>query len=227
MAKRQTQTIKPLLSDGAIARMTVAEREAEVHDRLACLGTAERGFVLRHLDPEDERSPKEKAIEAGFSESTAAASVRKLLNRPDVRMIVSLSLSMRQDRFDATAERVIEQLAAVGLADIRDLIQPEIDPESGEETGNVTLALDRASEAQLAALDVIWETDAKGRIVSQKIRRRDPLPALDKLARHLGLYADENPAVDASARLLQAAEAIMARTQGVGAVVTGVPALRR
>jgi len=120
--RENAYAIKPTLSAKDIEQMSPWERECEVHDRLMLLSAQERAFILRHLDPADERTAREKAIEAGYKPASATKAVRTILNSPAIMTITALSLANRRERHDATADAVITELANIAFADIGDLV---------------------------------------------------------------------------------------------------------
>lgn len=201
----------PPLTDTDIAQLTHYERDAECHKRAAALSEAARAFVWLHLDPADTRPMREKAVAAGLDPQPMAKAV-DILELPHVRDILRLSASIRRDQYAETEHRAMEQLASIAYADVSDLFVPEIDPDTGKPTGNWLFALDRASPRQIAALSIDIETDDRNRIVKKKIRRSDPLPAIDRIARHLGLYADERAGANAMDRIADAFRRLSDRT---------------
>ena len=85
------------------------------------------------------------AIRAGYSEKTARAMGHENLTKPDIEEAIAEALKERRLRTEITQDRVLEELAAIGFAEV-----PE-------------------------------ETD---------VRVSDKLVALEKLAKHLGMFTE-------------------------------------
>ena len=85
------------------------------------------------------------AIRAGYSQKTARAMGHENLTKPDIEEAIAEALKERRLRTEITQDRVLEELAAIGFAEV-----PE-------------------------------ETD---------VRVSDKLVALDKLAKHLGMFTE-------------------------------------
>lgn len=65
---------------------------------------------------------KEAAIRAGYARDAAAVRAAKLLRREEVRQAVAAAMEARAERTGITAERVLDEYAAIAFADIRHFV---------------------------------------------------------------------------------------------------------
>lgn len=62
------------------------------------------------------------AIEAGFSEKSAAATASKLLKNAKIQEKIQGYLAAKGERADISADRIVEEVAAMGLSDITEVL---------------------------------------------------------------------------------------------------------
>jgi phage terminase small subunit len=122
------------------------------------------------------------ALRAGYSPKTAHAQGCALLKNPKVAHELKIRTNARSKSNEITADRVLKELARLGFSDMRNL--------SKWGPGGVLLKdstkLDDDSAAAVA--EVSQAETRQGKNV--KIKLHDKPQALDKLARHLGLFRD-------------------------------------
>lgn len=127
------------------------------------------------------------AIRAGYSAKTAGAIGHENLTKPEIQKALGAQRSKLEAQTGITKERVLRELGAVGLSDIRRLYN-----EDGSFKPIHTLTEEEA--AQLAGVEVDEVVNAEGekveRIRTTKVKRWDKTKALELLGRHLGLWAD-------------------------------------
>lgn len=124
------------------------------------------------------------AKRAGYSERTAEKIGSENLRKPDIAEAIAKAQSKRLERNEVTAERVIAQLAAIAFLDVRKAFDAE----------GKLLPLHEIDDDTRAALvvEVSQGFDQDGNPVqTRKVKFADKLVALDKLARHLGLFQDK------------------------------------
>ena len=124
------------------------------------------------------------AIRAGYSAKTAGWIGPQLLAKTHIAEAIAKARVDRSIRTEVTADRVIQELARIAFADPRKLFTPE----------GTLKPLDQIDDDTRGALaiEVFQGTDADGNpTFSRKVKFADKLVALDKLARHLGMFNDK------------------------------------
>lgn len=126
------------------------------------------------------------AIRAGYSPRTATKIVSELLTKPDISQTIGRAMADRAEKTGVTVERVIEELARIAFADVRDVFAPD-------GTLKPLDAMTKGAWAAIAGLEVReirdGEDNPMGRV--SKVRLADKLGALDLLGRHFGLFNDK------------------------------------
>jgi len=155
-------------------------------------------FVLEYLL---DLSAARAAKRAGYSQKTASKIGWELLQLPHVAKAVTEEKAARERRTRITADRVLEQFGRAAYYDPRKLftrsgaLKPIHEIEDDEAVG-------------IAGIESVELTDAEGNVtgVVRKVRFIDRTAAMDKLARHLGLYEKDNTrTVQGSVSMLVAA----------------------
>lgn len=124
------------------------------------------------------------AIRAGYSARTAQRIGSENLSKPVIAEAIAKARNERSERTKITADDVVEELARIGFANMGDFVQPDGRPK-----------LEALSSCQWAAVsEITSETYMEGKgedarpVKRVRIKLHDKLAALDKLARHLGMY---------------------------------------
>lgn len=130
------------------------------------------------------------AIRAGYSVKTADKIGSQLLGKTGVAKAVKAAQVMRSGRTEITADRVLREIARIAFFDPRKMFAADGRPLEVSE-------LDDDTAAAIAGLEVLEEAEGSGRdrVVHgyvKKYRVADKNVALEKLAKHLGLYAADN-----------------------------------
>ena len=172
---------------------------------------------VRKLTPKRARFVEEYLIDlnaaaaarrAGYTHNRAEVAGYELLTNPDIQAAIGVAQRERSARTGVTADRVVRELARIAFADARTVMA--WGPNGVFLRDSETLTDDAA-----AAVAEVSETrsEAGGSI---KVKLADKLSALDKLSRHLGMYAappappsdtDALPLAEALARLRELANA--------------------
>lgn len=131
------------------------------------------------------------AIRAGYSEKTARAVGCENLTKPDIMNAVHNAKAKRSERTQITQDRVLKEIARLGFSDLRNVMT------NGGGLLNPT-EWDDDTAAAISSLEVVrqnsGEYDSDGRPIPEhvhKIKVWDKNAALEKLAKHLGIYAPE------------------------------------
>ncbi len=132
---------------------------------------------------------KDAAIRAGYSNKATKQQGHKTLQAPAVQEAVTAAVEARSKRTGITADRVLDELAAIGFGDMGDYAN--IDPG----TGRLVLDMSALPEGGTALIQEVTQeewVEGRGedaeRVRKTKIKLYSKLEALEKLARHLKLY---------------------------------------
>jgi len=137
----------------------------------------QRRFVSEYLV---DMNATQAALRAGYSKKNPKPIAWELLHkRPAVAEAIGKELLLREKRTLISGDRVLQQLARIAFADVRELAN------AGDEGIDVT-SLKTLSDDLAAA---IVELSVNGKTVRLKLSR---IEALKALARHLGLF-DKKP----------------------------------
>lgn len=134
------------------------------------------------------------AIRAGYSPKTAQEQSSRLLSNVKVAEAVAAAKQERAERTGITADRVLLELARLGLSDVRKLFTDD------GELRRVT-DLDDDTAAAVASVEVVTkpgEIDEDGNRTVEyvhKVKLWDKNSALDKIAKHLGMLSDRQSSV--------------------------------
>jgi phage terminase small subunit len=130
------------------------------------------------------------AVRAGYRGKWAGACGRRNLQKPHVRAAIDKAQAPRLAELDLDARRVLAELTRIAQANVLDYMR--IDG-AGEPIVDFR-RLDRARASALSEV-VVEEVKPAGGAAKREVRRvrfrlHDKLAALDKLAKHFGLYRD-------------------------------------
>lgn len=131
------------------------------------------------------------AIRAGYSEKTAYSVGHENLSKPDIAEAIAQAKSERSQRTQITADRVLQELGRIGFSDIRNVLTP---------LGHLTNPADWDDDtaAAIGSIEVVTkpgEADEEGnRTVDHvhKIKTWDKVSALEKIAKHLGMFVERH-----------------------------------
>jgi phage terminase small subunit len=130
-----------------------------------------------------DKNATQAAIRAGYSESTARQIANENLTKPDIRRYLDGLLAQRAERARVSGDEVIEELAAIGFAQITDVLSVK--------DGKVIL---KASSE--------WPESARKSVESARetrdgvsVKMHSKLGALEKLGQHFGVFNDFNAAL--------------------------------
>lgn len=129
------------------------------------------------------------AIRAGYSEHTAKEMGYENLTKPYIQEAVSVAQAERSKRTEITQDRVLQELAKIGFADIRNVVSWNSTPVS-EEDGSLSYPVELINSAEVdddtaAAISEVSLT-AQG----IKVKMIDKKGALDSIGKHLGMFTD-------------------------------------
>lgn len=119
------------------------------------------------------------AIRAGYSPETAGSIGSENLKKPEIRARIDKAMAERSRRTGITQDRVLMELAKIGFANIKDVIDTE--------TAKIR---DDAKEEDLACIQSVkvkpseWGTE-------REVKMYDKKSALVDIGRHLGMFKDK------------------------------------
>jgi phage terminase small subunit len=153
------------------------------------LNNKQRRFVDEYMIDLD---AKKAAVRAGYAKKSAQQSGSRLLRLPAVKSALDAAMEDRSRRTRIIQDQVIEELAAIAFCD-----PAEIATTAFRGPADIARLPERARR-----LIAAWGYDARGHFM---VKLHPKLPALEALARHLGLFVDRKR-VDMTARLTPASE---------------------
>lgn len=133
------------------------------------------------------------AIRAGYSEKTAYSVGHENLSKPEIADAIVIGQKARAERTQVTADMVVKELARIGFSDLRKVLSQNgslLHP--GE--------WDDDTAASIASIEVVTNSgssgeDEEGRKIvehTHKIKVWDKNSALEKLAKHLGMFVEKH-----------------------------------
>lgn len=127
------------------------------------------------------------AIRAGYSAKTAEWIGPQLLTKSHVASAVGAAQQKRGEKTGVTAERVVQEIARLAFFDPRKLLKSDGEPVPLQE-------LDDDTAAAIAGVETATERQRgeEGVTVIRKYKIADKNSALEKLAKHLGIYELDN-----------------------------------
>lgn len=135
------------------------------------------------------------AIRAGYSEKTARAIGAENLTKPNIAEYIQQLMNERSERTRITADRVLEEYAKIGFADIKDYVSFRTGltvvghNDEGEpiiDTAHIVVAHDSEEVDGAPISEVSVSRDG-----TFKFKLHDKKGALDSIARHLGMFDDK------------------------------------
>jgi phage terminase small subunit len=125
------------------------------------------------------------AIRAGYAERSARQQGQRLLTNDDIAERIAELQEKREKRTEITADRVLQELAAIGFSDIGDFAT----------WGAGGVMLKESSELREGATRVV-ESISEGEEGRVRIKLHSKLGALSKIADHLGMFRDNQGGSD-------------------------------
>lgn len=130
------------------------------------------------------------AIRAGYSRRSARAIGQENLTKPDVQAAITAAQQARSERVSVTADRVLEELAALAFTNLRDVAT------WGAEGGLDLRASDDLAPAEAAALREVKLTRTTYRNKdggetereTREVKMHDKLQAVVQIGKHLGMW---------------------------------------
>lgn len=152
------------------------------------LSDKQKRFVEEYLV---DLNATQAAIRAGYSRKTASEIGYQNMSRPEIADAVAAAMQARSERTGITADRVVQELALIGFARMRTYMRTT---SAGDPYLDLSAVTDEQSAA-LAEVTVDDFVDGRGKdaraVKRVRVKLHSKTDALDKLGRHLGIYAPE------------------------------------
>ncbi|BFH71224.1 terminase small subunit [Paenibacillus dendritiformis] len=166
------------------------------------LTAKQKAFVQEYLI---DLNATQAAIRAGYSAKTARKIGQENLTKPDIQKAIQEAMDARAKRTEITADRVLQELAKIGFANITDYLRVSTSERVVERNtvtdaeGNETIVpiFDMVQSVELFDTDGIdrVKMDAVAEICETKygisLKLHDKVSALEKIGRHLGMFKDK------------------------------------
>lgn len=130
------------------------------------------------------------AIRAGYSENTARQVGCENLSKPNIQEKVRELMDSRSGRTQITADRVLQEVAALAFTNMTDLVRS---------TSGQSIKLEDVKDLPVNVQAAIKKIKTGQYGLEVELHNKDA--ALDKLMRHLGLYEKDNEQSKASVHL--------------------------
>lgn len=188
---------------------------APIHDVARKHGCTDRQarFVAAYLAYDN---GTHAAICAGYAEGSAEVSASRLLRMDKVKAAIAEARKPLMDELALSAERVLEELSAVAFGGLSRVLK--IDQNGVPEVDLTRISLRDLQCSADISVEYVSQGPGEPPIVRTRIKSRDKLKALDKLAQHLGLYKED--ARDEKKEALQRlVDDLMSRLPGIDRII--------
>jgi len=158
---------------------------------LAGLNPRQERFIEEYLR---DLNATQAAIRAGYSARTAQEQGSRLLSNVMVSEAVARAKAERSARIGLTADRVLEELAAVAFARMPDFADWGTGKQMGLKPSEQLTPQQAAAVAQVVETEKFIKTvgeDEQLMSRERSIKLHDKVSALVKLGQHIGMFADK------------------------------------
>ena len=143
------------------------------------------------------------AVRAGYAPKSAHAQGYRLLRDVAIANEIQRAVNARAKRLDATVDRMVQETMRIATADIRDVVRVEgaaVTDEGEVIPGGVrVIPSDEWSDDAASAVAEVAETSH-----GLRIKMHPKHPALDMLAKHLGIYQTDGVPLEEVTELVKA-----------------------
>lgn len=156
------------------------------------------------------------AIRAGYSEKTAGSVGNENLKKPDIAAAISKAQEKASERTETTVDRVLKELSRIGFSDLRKAFTANGELLHPQEWDDDTAAAIASVEVVTRQTGEVAENGAKEVEHIHKVKFWDKNSALDKIAKHLGMFIDRTETrISAGDGIAELMSAIDGRTRTV------------
>ena len=157
----------------------IVDAQGDAHRRRP-LTLKQQRFVDEYLI---DLNATQAAIRAGYSKRTAEQQGFQLLKKTSVQAAVQEAIRKRSERTEITQDRVLQELAKIGFSNMKDFV------EWGPDGVTLKESAEMDGDAALCVAEVYQTTTQHGGTV--KFKLHDKVSALEKIAKHLGMFSDD------------------------------------
>lgn len=161
---------------------------------MAKLTDKQKRFVDEYLI---DLNGKQAAIRAGYKEKTAEQQASRLLSNVKVQAAIKKRMEEREKRTEITQDRVLQELAKIGFADIKDFLRFGTEKTLvgyDEEDGEMVPVYDYKQVVEVKPSEQVDGTLISEVSISAKgvfsFKMHDKMKALDMMGKHLGMFKD-------------------------------------
>lgn len=161
---------------------------------MAKLTDKQKRFVDEYLI---DLNGKQAAIRAGYKEKTAEQQASRLLSNVKVQAAIKKRMEEREKRTKITQDRVLQELAKIGFADIKDFLRFGTEKTLvgyDEEDGEMVPVYDYKQVVEVKPSEQVDGTLISEVSISAKgvfsFKMHDKMKALDMMGKHLGMFKD-------------------------------------
>jgi phage terminase small subunit len=148
------------------------------------LNTQQQRFVDEYLI--DPTTAKGAAIRAGYEISNAIGQASRLMAMPKIQTAIAQGQKERAARLGITQERVLQELALLAFANLKDIIIHNPD-------GTTTIDMNQMPRSVAAALGEVSVSEKGGKVKTRTAKAvlQGKQFALEKLGKHLGMFTEK------------------------------------
>lgn len=158
---------------------------------MAKLTEKQKRFVDEYLV---DLNATQAAIRAGYSKKTANRIGTENLSKPVIQAELQKRIDDRIKRVEVTQDKVVEQLAKIAFADVKDFVrfgQREVTVGIDEEGNPITKLVNYVDFKQDHEVDGTLLSEVKIGRDGASMKLNDRMRALEMLGRHLGMFNDK------------------------------------
>lgn len=169
---------------------------------MAKISEKQKLFIDQLLtDPEMHQTRAYMAVYTNVKkEAAAAVNATRLLKKPHVQEYLRERMKAREKRTEITQDRVLQELAKIAFADIKEFVSFRTEKTVVGYNDDGSPIFGYASVIEMIPSDQVDGTVVNEVRLSDKgtfsFKLQDKLAALDKLARHLGMFQEAGPVVN-------------------------------
>lgn len=125
------------------------------------------------------------AIRAGYSEKTAHTIGHENLSKPEIATAIAEAKQERSKRTQVTQDRVVQELAKLGFADIRKAVTWGRSPDGQDQSGNPIWPIELVPSAEVDDDTAAAITEVSLTAQGVKLKLADKRAALETLLKHV------------------------------------------
>ena len=135
------------------------------------------------------------AIRAGYAEGSARQIAAENMAKPVISAMIAEAQAQMAERTEITADRVLQEMALIGFADMGDYIK--LNPDGTTEfdwsdlPSGATRVVSEITQETVRLIPGDGEGDLPQQVVKTKFKLHDKQAALVNMGRHLGMWNDK------------------------------------